>query len=730
AESIGSQTPALPYIAPPPSQHCNTLAMIVIIAVMIVVTVYTAGAAAEAFASTLGTAAGGGAAGVAAAGGTVLTGGAVAGVTATEAIASAFVGGVAGSVAGQLTGKAMGVQDHFSLRQAVGAGLGSAFTAGLSGAITGGQSVADLAKIENGMSASAVAGNYARIAGVGAAGYASGYAGNRLAGEEAHFSWATLLASAAGSAMTARAHLPTNAEQTAGQGAAGFFTNVEGGLVNGAVNAGVARALGADAQNGNQIAVDAFGNALANTLTHASDHASATQAAGARDGTVVLPNGQVALQDGVVLSGDGTGPVEYASTEAMSQAQAAPAVVRTFTTSDGRQALVWDDGVITYALPDQARTAMTSLRDNPVSTVPSSSAWETTWGFTHGAWDGFRHVTQATGEFISSELYSFNHEGGFGATQTGQALRSVYGFAQEEINTARSEGISHTLIAQSAKDAADFVRYAVTERSLAEDLQGAQDFASQGIQQAATYVSTHSGAEIGYDLGKFVGEQAPLLVLTDGASTALKVGGEVLDSAASLTNNARRAIGDFVDGLGSGPTIGSPAAQAGRLDFGEFVPNTVTANVGKNSVTWVLDSEGNTVSATGTLRESFSGAARSSAEVRAQADAAASGIAGDQGGHLVAHRFVLDQGSVNLFPQEGNFNMSAFKTLENDYARYTSQGYQVDFSHTLGDFDPLTGRPSSLSVRYEVTDANGNVVDTFADKYLNQSGQVYVRRAH
>ncbi|MHB1059893.1 MAG: DNA/RNA non-specific endonuclease [Rhodanobacter sp.] len=144
----------------------------------------------------------------------------------------------------------------------------------------------------------------------------------------------------------------------------------------------------------------------------------------------------------------------------------------------------------------------------------------------------------------------------------------------------------------------------------------------------------------------------------------------------------------------------------------------------------MLDSEGGTVSASGTLRESFSGATRSSAEVQAQADASASGIAGDQGGHLVAHRFVLDQGSVNLFPQEGNFNMSAFKTLENDYARYTSQGYQVDFAHTLGDFDPLTGRPGSLSVRYEVTDANGNVIDTFADKFLNQPGQAYIRRAH
>lgn len=177
----------------------------------------------------------------------------------------------------------------------------------------------------------------------------------------------------------------------------------------------------------------------------------------------------------------------------------------------------------------------------------------------------------------------------------------------------------------------------------------------------------------------------------------------------------------------------SPSPQqraATKTPIGKVAQNTVTKSVGKNTVTWTLDANGNPISASGTLKEAFSGAARSSAEVQAQADAAAAGVAGDQGGHLVAHRFVLDQGSQNLFPQEGNFNMSAFKTLENDYARYTAKGYQVDFAHTLGDFDPVTGRPGSLSVQYEVTDTSGSVVDTFSDKFLNQAGQNYVRRAY
>ena len=45
---IGPTTPSLPYVAPPPKQHCNTLATILVIVVVVIVTVYTAGAAAGA----------------------------------------------------------------------------------------------------------------------------------------------------------------------------------------------------------------------------------------------------------------------------------------------------------------------------------------------------------------------------------------------------------------------------------------------------------------------------------------------------------------------------------------------------------------------------------------------------------------------------------------------------------------------------------------------------------
>jgi hypothetical protein len=87
-----------------------------------------------------------------------------------------------------------------------------------------------------------------------------------------------------------------------------------------------------------------------------------------------------------------------------------------------------------------------------------------------------------------------------------------------------------------------------------------------------------------------------------------------------------------------------------------------------------------------------------------------------------------EQGSINLFPQDANFNVSAFRTLENDYARYVDAGYQVDFEHTLGGFDPVTGRPGTVNVDFTVTEKNGNVVDSFSKLFDNTSGQTYVRR--
>jgi len=81
----------------------------------------------------------------------------------------------------------------------------------------------------------------------------------------------------------------------------------------------------------------------------------------------------------------------------------------------------------------------------------------------------------------------------------------------------------------------------------------------------------------------------------------------------------------------------------------------------------------------------------STAEVAEQKAAAARGRPGDVGGHIVGHRFVGGQGKINLFPQEMQFNNSAFKTMENEIADAIKSGKEVNFSYELipqGQTDP------------------------------------------
>jgi len=246
----GSTTPSLPQapVPAPSNQHCNTLAEIVVIAVVIVVSIYTAGAAAEAFGAT--TTAGESTFAVGAS--------AMSGSYGVAGIAAAAVGGAAGNAAGQLVGDAEGIHQGFSWGEVAGAGLGAGVTAGLSGAITGGASIKSLADADTWAAD-------AKLAGVGAAGAIGSYAGEKLVGQPAHFSWANIAAAALSTEITAKLNLAGTLEQKMGQAVDNpFAENVVGGLVNGAIDSETARLLGGDAANGRQIFEDAFGNALGN----------------------------------------------------------------------------------------------------------------------------------------------------------------------------------------------------------------------------------------------------------------------------------------------------------------------------------------------------------------------------------------------------------------------------------------------------------------------------------
>ncbi|MBV7542712.1 DNA/RNA non-specific endonuclease [Acidovorax sp. sic0104] len=246
----------------------------------------------------------------------------------------------------------------------------------------------------------------------------------------------------------------------------------------------------------------------------------------------------------------------------------------------------------------------------------------------------------------------------------------------------------------------------------------------------AKYVSNTSIGQMGEDALRFGLGGLATAGIGKGATA---VGGLAVDGTAAAGRWIAPALGDAIEsqiartgGLAYMVEPGMSAGGATVVRGGDAI--AVTANVGRNSVTWIVESEGALQSASGTLRDTFSNAARTTAEREAQSFVGASGIAGDQGGHLVGHRFVLNQGEINMFPQEASFNNSAFRTLENDYARYTRQGYQVDFNHTLENFSS-SGRPGSLSYTFDVTDSAGNLIDSASGRFFNQAGQNYTRRA-
>lgn len=171
------------------------------------------------------------------------------------------------------------------------------------------------------------------------------------------------------------------------------------------------------------------------------------------------------------------------------------------------------------------------------------------------------------------------------------------------------------------------------------------------------------------------------------------------------------------------------AVLASRAQVREAASNlkksTGAAPAGGSSGTWWHNAKGDLVKTKGSLR-GRAGVGRSSAEIRTQGTVGRSGLPGDEGGHALGHRFMGDQGRRNMFPQQGNFNKSAFKTLENEWDDWIKHGYHVDvdikFQKIVG------GRPREAVVRYRVIDpATGALEHSDALLFQNVGGQFYPR---
>ncbi len=231
----------------------------------------------------------------------------------------------------------------------------------------------------------------------------------------------------------------------------------------------------------------------------------------------------------------------------------------------------------------------------------------------------------------------------------------------------------------------------------------------------------------GETIGRVTFEVASTFVPVAGQAGKVGKGAQAADKLA----DGVRAADTLADGASAADKAGD-AAKAGAVAAASTVR---TGGKGANSVTWTLDDQGRLISAKASLKEVFSGLVRSPSETAAQSATAAKGIAGDHGGHAVPHRFLGDQGEINMFPQNGvpdgvkkNFNGSAFKTLENELADWVSSGGRVDYEVKFSNFDPAhPSRPNTVRIEYTVFNKDGVEVYRNRDRFANEAGQTFDR---
>lgn len=125
-------------------------------------------------------------------------------------------------------------------------------------------------------------------------------------------------------------------------------------------------------------------------------------------------------------------------------------------------------------------------------------------------------------------------------------------------------------------------------------------------------------------------------------------------------------------------------------------PNTV---YDVNGYIYKTDAEGAVAEVSGTLRLK-KGVRNPKAQ---QTVGKSSGVAGDEGGHLIATRFDGSGEAINIVPQNFNLNRSLWKRMENEWAEALSAGRTVKLELRVMRSTEV-GRPGSFHVMYTIED--------------------------
>jgi len=242
-DAIGDMTPTQPF-PKPKKGGCGVIGQILIIIVAIVVTIYTAGAAAGMMGATSA-----GAGGTFAAGVGVFTG--TSGLTATAAIGAAAIGGAVGSAVSQGVAIAAGMQEGFDWTGVAMGAIGAGVTAGLAGSAVWRGFTSGFGLASDAVNA---AGASVLTQGMGV-----------LTGVQDHFSWREVAISAVAAPIAGYVGAQAGA-LIGSQFASRVASSITGSLVRAAFGGKI---------DATSVLVDAFGNAIGNSIVDTMQPTSA-----------------------------------------------------------------------------------------------------------------------------------------------------------------------------------------------------------------------------------------------------------------------------------------------------------------------------------------------------------------------------------------------------------------------------------------------------------------------
>ncbi|WP_165495966.1 DNA/RNA non-specific endonuclease [Phytopseudomonas daroniae] len=244
---------------------------------------------------------------------------------------------------------------------------------------------------------------------------------------------------------------------------------------------------------------------------------------------------------------------------------------------------------------------------------------------------------------------------------------------------------------------ADAMEKAALAAHQAGDLAKANELASQASQMMASGYADDlfeltSDAQTG---GSVLSMLIPVGAAAKGAGTLGKAarGTRALDAAAD-TARAADVAGDAAK-AGRSAEVTQDATKANDIAT-EGVHIKRPRTVSKNGYTYHLDDQGRVTKVEGDLKLNKSQGRNAKAQREA---GGADRLSDDQGGHYIGRRFDGPMDDFNHFAQNGNFNNSAYKKLENAWDR-ALQNQDTVKVEIVPKFKGDSLRPDTITVRH------------------------------